>query len=135
VTNPWESVVDRQIREAQERGEWERLNGLGKPLPGAGAEYDEDWWVKDWVRREQITGVLPATLALRKDVEDLPGQVDRQRTEAEVRATVAELNDRIERNRRGYLGGPPVLLRSLDPDEVVAGWRARRSPGRPPAAP
>jgi Domain of unknown function (DUF1992) len=126
MTNRWESAVDRQIREAQEAGEFDRLPGLGRPLPGAGGEYDEDWWVKDWVRREQVTGVLPATLTLRKDVEDVDATVDRLRTEAEVRAAVAELNERIGRNRRGYLGGPPVLLRDLDADAVVAGWRQRR---------
>jgi hypothetical protein len=129
MTNRWESAVDRQIREAQERGGWDRLPGLGKPLPGAGTDYDEDWWVKDWVRREQITGVLPATLTLRKEVEDLAARVDRRRTEAEVRAIVAELNERIDRNRRGHLDGPPVLLRSLDADAVVAAWRARRTAG------
>lgn len=127
MTHPWESAIDRQIREAQEHGEWERLSGLGKPLPGAGGEYDEDWWIKDWVRREEITGVLPATLTLRRDVEDLDARVDRLRTEPEVRATAAELNERIGRNRRGHLGGPPVLLREVDPDAVVAGWRARRA--------
>jgi Domain of unknown function (DUF1992) len=45
MTNRWESAVDRQIREAQEAGEFDRLPGLGRPLPGAGGEYDEDWWV------------------------------------------------------------------------------------------
>src|SRR4051794_8882456 len=129
MTNRWESAVDRQIREAQERGEWERLNGLGKPLPGAGTEYDEDWWVKEWVRRQEVTGVLPATLTLRKDVEDVAAAVDRLRTETQVRAHVAELNERIGRNRRGYLDGPAVLLRELDADAVVAGWRTRRAGG------
>src|SRR3954470_11164692 len=103
MTNRWESAVDRQIREAQEAGEFDRLPGLGGPLPGAGTEYDEDWWVKEWVRREQVTGVLPATLALRKDVEDVAAAADRLRTEAAVRTHVAELNQRIARNRRGYL--------------------------------
>ncbi|GAA0805806.1 DnaJ family domain-containing protein [Spirilliplanes yamanashiensis] len=126
MTNRWESAVDRQIREAQERGEWDGLSGLGKPLPGAGGEYDEDWWVRDWVRREEVTGVLPATLTLRRELEDLPATVDRLRTEAQVRAAVAALNERIARNRRGHLGGPPVLLRDLDADAVVAGWRERR---------
>ncbi|GAT83553.1 molecular chaperone DnaJ [Streptomyces sp. F-3] len=30
---PFESWVDRQIREAQQRGEFDRLPGAGRPLP------------------------------------------------------------------------------------------------------
>ncbi|SMC89901.1 DUF1992 domain-containing protein [Lentzea albidocapillata] len=32
----FESWIDRQIREAQERGEFDNLPSAGKPLPGAG---------------------------------------------------------------------------------------------------
>ncbi|MEV4218944.1 DUF1992 domain-containing protein [Nonomuraea sp. NPDC049725] len=42
----FESWVDRQIREAQERGEFDDLPGAGKPLPGADKPYDEHWWIK-----------------------------------------------------------------------------------------
>ena len=41
-----ESLVERQIREAQERGEFENLPGAGKPLRGLGGADDPDWWVK-----------------------------------------------------------------------------------------
>jgi hypothetical protein len=53
--------------------------------------------------------------------------VDRLPAEREVRDYVAELNERIRRARVGLLDGPPVLLRPRDADEVVAGWRERRS--------
>jgi hypothetical protein len=123
----YESSIDRQLREAQERGEFDNLKGLGKPLPDAGREYDEDWWVKDWLRREgSSSGVLPPTLALRREVQDLPQIVDRLGYEAAVRERVAEINTRIEKARIGLLDGPPVLLPPLDPDDVVHGWRDRR---------
>jgi hypothetical protein len=48
----YESSIDRQLREATERGEFENLAGAGKPLPDHGRDYDEDWWVKDWLERE-----------------------------------------------------------------------------------
>ncbi|GLZ01820.1 hypothetical protein Acsp02_90710 [Actinoplanes sp. NBRC 103695] len=35
----YESAVDRQLREAQERGEFDNLPGAGKPLRGAGSEW------------------------------------------------------------------------------------------------
>jgi len=124
----YESSIDRQLREAQERGEFDNLEGLGKPLPDAGREYEEDWWVKDWLRREGAgSGVLPPTLALRREVEDLPKIVDRLRYEAAVRERVAEVNERIRRAGVGLLDGPSVVLKPLDADDVVRGWRERRA--------
>ncbi len=125
----YESSVDRQLREAQERGEFDNLPGTGKPLADAGREYEEDWWVRDWLRREgNASGVLPATLQLRRELEDLDRIVDRLHGETAVRDRVTELNERIRKARIGQVDGPAVVLPPLDPDQVVAGWRARRSP-------
>ena len=127
MANWYESSIDRQLREAAERGEFDNLAGLGQPFPDRGQEYDEDWWVKDWLRREGgAAGVIPATLAVRRAVEDLAATVDRLRTESAVREHVSELNERIRKARVGLLDGPPVVLPPLDADTVVAGWRERR---------
>ena len=123
----YESSIDRQLREATERGEFDNLPGTGKPFSDAGREYDEDWWVKDWLRREGGTsGVLPATLRLRREAEDLPQLADRRSTEDAVRRLVAEVNERIGKARVGLLDGPPVVLPPFDPEEVVRSWRRRR---------
>jgi hypothetical protein len=123
----YESSVDRQLREAQERGEFDNLPGAGKPLPGAGGEYVEDWWVRDWLQREGATdGVLPPTLALRREWEDLDRYVDRLATEAAVRDHVAALNEQIRKARVGLMDGPPTLLPPVDADDVVRRWRERR---------
>jgi hypothetical protein len=128
MTHWYESSIDRQLREAAERGEFDNLEGSGRPLPGHGREYDEDWWVKDWLEREGATaGVIPPTLALRREVEELEARVDRLRAERAVRDYVAEVNERIRRARVGLMDGPPVLLPPRDADEVVARWRERRS--------
>jgi hypothetical protein len=125
----YESSIDRQLREAAERGEFENLAGAGKPLTGYGGEYDDDWWVKDWVRREgAVAGVIPPTLALRRAAEDLPVVADRLHTERDVREHVADLNARIDKARRGLMDGPPVILPPFDADAVVAAWRERRRP-------
>jgi hypothetical protein len=126
----YESLIDRQIREAQERGEFDNLPGAGKPLPGHGEEYDEEWWIKDLVRREKITGALPASLLLRRDVEDLMRVVATKKSEPAVRAVVVDLNERIVRAQRSHLDGPPVFLTTIDADEVVRQWRDG-SAGRP----
>jgi hypothetical protein len=124
----YESAIDKQLREAAERGEFDNLKGLGKPLPDHGREYDDDWWVKDWLQREGASaGVIPPTLALRREVEDLPEIVDRLRTEAEVRERVAEVNERLRKARVGLMDGPALVLPPLDAGLVVEGWRERRA--------
>jgi len=128
VVHWYETAIDRQLREATERGEFQNLKGSGKPLSDHGREYDDDWWVKDWLEREGATaGVIPPTLSLRRDVDDLELKVDRLRTEREVRDHVAELNERIGKARVGLMDGPPVVLPPRDADAVVAGWRERRA--------
>ena len=127
----YESTVDRLLREARERGEFDDLPGTGKPLPGYGGEYVEDWWVRDWVRREGEAGsALPPTLALRREHQDLAERVDRKPAEEDVRRYVAELNEQIRKARVGLLDGPPTLLPPVDADAVVAGWRRRRAARR-----
>ncbi|WP_078653802.1 DUF1992 domain-containing protein [Streptomyces catenulae] len=65
----FESWIDRQIREAQERGDFAGLPGVGKPLPGLDRPYDELWWVKEKMAREDLS-FLPPSLALRKEAEE-----------------------------------------------------------------
>lgn len=123
----YETAIERQLREAQERGEFDNLKGAGKPLPGYGGNYDEDWWVKDWVQREGAgASVLPPTLALRREREEIEREADRRHTEDRVREYVAALNEQIRRARAGLLDGPPALLPPLDPEVIVRGWRRRR---------
>ena len=121
----YESPIDRQLREAQERGEFDNLPGTGRPLSDAGQEYREDWWVTAWLRREGAS-VLPPTLQLRREAQGLEKLVDRRSTEAAVRQLVAALNEQIRKARVGLLDGPPVLLPPFDADAVVRGWRERR---------
>ena len=48
------SLVERQIREAMDRGEFDNLPGAGKPIPDLDAPYDPSWWVREWVRRNRL---------------------------------------------------------------------------------
>lgn len=127
MTDRFESAADQAIRQAQERGEFDNLPGMGKPLPGAGQHLSEDWWVRDLIAREGISGVLPPALALRKEVQDLEPAIDRLTIEADVREHVEELNARIMKGLRGPVEGPPVTVMPLKVDEVIEGWRARRA--------
>src|SRR5919205_3216744 len=110
MADRYESAVDRAVREAQERGEFDNLPGAGKPLPDAGREYQEDWWITAWLRREgEGASMLPPTLQLRREAEDVEKLVDRRASEAAVRDLVAALNEQIRKARVGLLEGPPVL--------------------------
>jgi Domain of unknown function (DUF1992) len=132
----WESVVEAQIRQAQERGDFDRLPGHGKPIPGAGEPDDELWWVKGLIRREGLStaALLPPSLRLRKEIEDLPAAVHELPTEAAVRAAVAELNERIVAWIRTP-SGPQVTIRPVPVEEVLTGWRAGREVVRRAPAP
>jgi Domain of unknown function (DUF1992) len=121
----FETWVDKQIREATERGEFDNLPGAGKPLRGYGQPDDELWWVKDLVRREGLSteALLPTPLRLRKEVERLPSTVGGLRSEQAVREVVDDLNRRIMDWLR-IPSGPQVHLVPVNVDEVVEQWRA-----------
>jgi hypothetical protein len=133
----FESWIDRQIREATDRGEFDNLPGAGKPLPGLQGPVEEQWWLKDYLRREGLPSdvLLPTPLLLRKEVEALPETVRGVRAEAEVRELVAELNQRIVEWLR-FGDGPRVRLAPVNVDRVVERWRAETPrPARPAPAP
>lgn len=123
--------VDELVRQAMARGEFDDLPLAGKPIPGLGARYDPDWWLKNLVEREQITGVLPPA-QLRADDARLRDQLDRQFSEDSVREVVEEFNARVVDARRQLLGGPPVVTPLRDVEEEVELWRERRAPGGAP---
>ncbi|MEU5806178.1 DUF1992 domain-containing protein [Streptomyces sp. NPDC047718] len=122
----FESWVDRQIREAAERGVFDRLEGLGRPLASADAPYDEMWWVKEKLHREGFAA-LPPSLALRKEAEDALEAVRSARSERQVRAVLTEINEKIRAALRRPPPGPPLRLAVFDVDEVLAAWRAGRT--------
>jgi DnaJ-like protein len=118
--------VERQIRAAQERGEFDNLPGKGKPLPRRSGDVME--WVAEKLRAEETDTrtLLPPSLALRKELEDLPARLAKERTEAKVRELVADLNKRIKKEILNPHPGPPLLVRPVDVEEAVENWRASR---------
>ncbi|MFK0121533.1 DUF1992 domain-containing protein [Streptomyces sp. NPDC090994] len=123
----FESWVDKQIREAQERGAFDGLKGAGQPLPGDdGAAYDELWWIKRKLAREGVS-VLPPALALRKEAEDVLTAVAEAPSERAVRRMVEELNGKIREMLLKPPPGPPLGLEPYDVEEVVGRWREGRA--------
>ncbi|MFP5071856.1 DUF1992 domain-containing protein [Pseudonocardia nantongensis] len=131
----FESPVDRTIREAVERGDFDDLPGKGKPLPGAGTTgpIDENWWVRGYLQREGISSeaLLPPSVQLRKELDRIDATVARFGDERRVREHVAEVNSRVVDHMRHPMG-PRVPIRRLDADAVVERWRAARRHRRSP---
>lgn len=127
----WESSVDRAIREATERGEFDNLPGAGKPLRHIDPTTDPDWWVKQLAEREHLdfAGALPPAIALRKEAAAFPGSLVELRTEESVRAVLQDYNARVRRDRLRPAEGPlpPLLAPTVDVDDLVARWRRLRA--------
>ena len=132
----FETWIDKQIREATERGDFDNLPGAGKPLPGANQPYDDDWWLKDWLRREGAPSdaLLPTPLLLRKKIAELRETVRPLRTEEKVLAVVADLNDQVRAWWRSSIG-PQIHVGLVDVEETVEQWRADRAEIEQPPAP
>ena len=122
----WESWIDRQIREAEERGEFEDLPGAGKPIPGLDEPFDQLWWVKDKLRREGLS-YMPPSVALRKEAHDALAEASRATSELEVRNIISAINEKIREANRKTIAGPPLMLMPYNVEQVVRSWRAQRS--------
>jgi hypothetical protein len=122
----WETWIDEQIRVATEQGAFDNLPGAGKPLPNFGQEHDPLWWVKQLVKREQIS-MLPPSLELLRKVEQELANIEKLDDEATVRRRIAALNVEIAKVNATVLEGSPTRVGTLDVDQVVARWRRTRS--------
>ncbi|MGW6929561.1 DnaJ family domain-containing protein [Lentzea sp. NPDC054927] len=125
----FESWIDKQIREAQERGEFDDLPSAGKPLPGAGEPLEEDWWIRRKVREEEGTTGLPPSLVLRRQAETAKARALAALTDDEARAIIGEMNAKILDALRKPLSGPPLNLMPFDVEQVVLERKGNSSAG------
>ncbi len=127
----YETSVDKAIREAQERGEFDNLPGAGKPLPSLGSTDDPDWWVKSYAAREglDLSAAMPPVLALRKEAATFPESLAELATEVSVRAVLEDFNRRVKQDRLRPALGPtmPIVAPTVDVEVMVQRWRELRS--------
>ncbi len=136
---PWvrhETWIDRQIREAAERGDFDDLPGAGKPLPNLDRPFTAAHWAVDWVQREggDLRGLLPPLLALRKERTELLADLAKVPSEPLLREAVADFNRRLLNQYRRPAEGPLVAVGVLDVEQTVAAWRQARPAPKPPPA-
>jgi hypothetical protein len=121
----WESWVEGQIRERRERGEFDDLPGAGKPLRNIDQPHDEMWWLREKLRRENVS-FLPPALAVRKELEDALDRIAQADTEPAVRQIVAVINERIVQVNSRTTSGPATSVMPLNVERVIEEWRKHR---------
>jgi len=98
----WESSIEKQIREAMERGDFDNLRGTGKPLDLNENPYTPaDWQLAFKVLKD--AGVAPAWIEQGKEI----------RTELRALTTLLEQHGRWQRERR-------ARMKSLPLDKMIA---------------
>jgi hypothetical protein len=126
----FETWVEQQIRQAQERGAFADLPGEGRPL-----QIDPEQTAYDWAlakaRREGVetAAMLPPGLRLRRERDELPERAARLDSEAAVRALAADYDARVQafwrRPQESRWAPVPGLA---DVEALVEGWRRDRPP-------
>jgi hypothetical protein len=132
----FETWVDRQITQAQERGDFTALPGAGRPLANLDREETAYDWALAKARREGVdTGaMLPPGLRLRRERDELPHRVAGLGTETEVRAVVDDYNARVEAFWRLPAESRWAAVPGLaDLEALVEAWLRGRPPVPPPA--
>ena len=111
-----ESIADRLIREAMERGDFDDLPGAGKPIPDLDKPYDPHWWVKSFLARERSAD---AVVAARDAIHAKLGTIWQLESEQTVRTRIDQINRELaalnETSGEGF--------ESFDVDDTVAAWR------------
>ena len=134
----FETWVDTQISRGLARGDFDGLEGAGKPLSRAALDETGYEWVVAKARRENLDllGMLPPGLALRKERDDLPRRAEALPSEAAVRALAEDYDDRVRafwrRPQESRWSPVPGLC---DVEALVAAWRQSRPAGPEPPAP
>lgn len=118
--------VEMSIQQAMRRGDFDNLPGAGKPLRNLNRTYDPDWWIRQKIESEKLTGLGPPALTLRSENAGLDDRVDSATSEKQVRELLEDFNRRVVHARRQLQGGPPVVTPPRDVDAEVGRWRSRR---------
>ncbi len=119
--------VDKIIREAEERGEFDNLPGAGKPIPGLGKKpYDELWWLKSLLKREEL-GYTVEAMAVRTEIDKALQKAATAPSESALRTILGDVNDKIRHMNRTQVAGPPSNIAEVNVNEAVRRFREQRA--------
>jgi hypothetical protein len=121
----WESFVEAQVRLAMGAGEFKDLRGAGEPIRGLDEPYRDDWWLREYLKREELSAPC-ASLDIRAEVERCLTTILKLPTESAVRRHLEALNDKIAKVNRTVIHGPSTSVAKLDIHAVVTRWQSQR---------
>jgi hypothetical protein len=121
----WESFAERRIREAEAAGAFANLPGFGRPIAGLDQPLDENWWIRDKLRREQVNAV-PPVLEARLDVERTRERLATLQNETVVRREIEALAERVRQAHFSHVPGPSSGVPIIDVECELERWRAER---------
>ena len=122
----WEDFAEAKIREAQDEGHFASIAGFGRPIADLDQPHDDQWWIREKLKRERIN-VLPPSLEIKRDVEQTLQRLAEFVVENDVRRELRRLNERIREANYKSVWGPPSTQMPLDVEKVVSQWRSQRS--------
>jgi Domain of unknown function (DUF1992) len=122
----WESWIDLQIRQSQERGEFDNLTGAGQPLADVDRPHDKNWWIRRKLADEDAS-FLPPALAIAKDRDDVLECILHEPAETTARTMLIKLNERIRQANRLTVSGPPSSTMPVDIERALVKRRTWRS--------
>jgi hypothetical protein len=122
-----EQYVEIAVQQSIRRGDFDQLPGAGKPLKNLHQVHDPDWWIRQKIEREGLTGLGPPALTLRTENASLDARLDALTSEGAVREALEDFNARVVEARRQLQGGPPVVTPTREVDEEVRRWHERRA--------
>ncbi len=121
----FEDFIDRQIREAQAKGAFDNLPGKGKPLPDLDKAFDTGAWLAAKLKRENLGAPLPASLQLRKTVEQKLAALLLLKSESALLKALDALQAEVTRSNSQLLDGPSLPPPRVDKALMLRLWRAR----------
>ena len=112
--------LERMIREAEEAGEFDGLEGAGKPIDDLDRVYESAWWARRFLERQRLDdAAVDLATRVREELPRLLAGKDQRR----ARAGLEALNDEIIAWNAQAPGAE--RLPSLDVERLLA-ERARR---------
>jgi len=135
IGTSYEDWVERQIREATDRGDFDNLPGAGAPLHGLDRDFSAEQWAADKARSEgfDVTAMLPPALALRRERETIVRDVAQLPSSVAVRELVTDFNNRVREHYRRPADGPFVVVALLEEEPLVQAWERAWERARPAA--
>lgn len=129
IQQGWNSWIDEQVERARRDGAFDNLPGAGKPLKDLDRPYEEDWWLREFLEREQLS-VTPEPIELRSRIDALRAEAGKMTDEREVRRRFVAMNSLIA--RLNAITSPDALtpVAPADIDEEIRAWRRKRGAGR-----